>query len=109
MDTPKKIKEAQKIVELIKNKKPFIFSGDFNSHPNTQVIKTISRLTPFMDKTNKPTWTKQPFSYKDFSETELRWKLDYVFTSKELECLNYQLVDINISDHLPVIVDFKLN
>lgn len=110
IDTVNKVKEAKKIVDIIEDKTPFILAGDFNSHPSTKVIETISRIVPYLDKKeNKSTWTKQPFSYKDFSENELRWKLDYVFASRELSCINYQLENISLSDHLPIIVDFKIN
>lgn len=108
IDTPNKIKEAKTISKIIRGKEPFIFAGDFNSHPDTEVIKILSQVASYLNQSNKPTWTKHPFSYEGFSETELKWKLDYVFASDDLKCTEYKIVDINYSDHLPIIVNFQI-
>ena len=31
------------------------------------------------------TWTTKHFSYNGFTETELNWKLDYIFTTKDIK------------------------
>lgn len=107
-DTEIKIKEAKKVSMIIKGKRPMIFAGDLNSYPGSKVINTISQEATYIDKQNRPTWTKHPFSYRGFNENKLNWKLDYVFISRELSCKEFRLVDVSYSDHLPIVVDFEL-
>ena len=54
------------------------------------------------------TWTTKPFSYNGFKETELKWKLDYIFTSRDIKVKERKLVDTKYSDHLPILIAFEL-
>ena len=40
-----------------------------------------------------------------FEEKELRWRLDYVFASKNIKVLSSQIIPTEWSDHLPVLVE----
>ena len=108
-DTPIKVKEAERIVKIIKEKRPIILAGDFNSHFKSEVIKKIDKEVSYIDKEHNPTWTKHPFSYKGFEETRLKWKLDYIFISKKMKCKNFKIIDTDISDHLPIVADIELD
>lgn len=108
-DTPIKVKEAEKVIEIIKDKQPMIIAGDFNSHFKSEVIKKIDKEVLYIDREHNPTWTKHPFSYKGFEETELKWKLDYIFISERLKCKSFKIIDTDISDHLPIVAELELN
>lgn len=45
---------------------------------------------------------------KSFEETELKWKLDYIFTSKDIKIKETKVVDTKYSDHLPILIVIKL-
>lgn len=107
-DNPKKIKEAKKIVDIIKDKKPTILAGDFNSTPNSEVIKTIDAQIKYLDREKRPTWTKHFFSKDGFEANTLNWKLDYIFLSKDLSHQDLDIIDTTLSDHLPMKVEISL-
>ena len=108
-DTPIKTKEAEKVIEIIKDKQPMIMAGDFNSHFKSEVIKKIGKKVSYIDKKHNPTWTKHTFCYKGFEETKLKWKLDYIFISEKLKCKSFKTIDTDISDHLPIVAEIELN
>jgi len=107
-DNPKKIEEAKKIVEIIKDKKPTILAGDFNSTPDSEVIRIIDAQIKYIDREKHPTWTKHPFSKDGFEANTLDWKLDYIFLSKDLSHQNLQIIDTDLSDHLPIKIEIIL-
>ena len=53
------------------------------------------------------TWWLRGFKAK---ERNIGWRIDYIFVSKELNCLlKHSFVpNLNISDHCPVVVDIEL-
>ena len=91
---------------LIPNKDKFIFLGDLNTTKGSKYIKKISNHLRYYNTQN--TWTTKPFSYMGFEEQNLNWKLDYVFTSKDLVCNNVSLIETIFSDHLPIIVELDI-
>lgn len=107
-DNPKKIEEAKKIVDIIKNRKPTILAGDFNSTPKSEVIRTIDAQIKYLDRKKYPTWTKHSFSKNGFETNTLNWKLDYIFLSEDLSHQNLEIVDTALSDHLPIKVEISL-
>ena len=107
-DNPKKIKEAEKIVDIISDKKPTILAGDFNSTPNSKTIKSIDTQIKYLDREKRPTWTKHPFSKDGFKANTLNWKLDYIFLSEDLSHQNLEIIDTALSDHLPMKVEINL-
>ena len=48
------------------------------------------------------------FDYKDFKETKLRWRLDYVFASKDIRVIRSKIIKTKFSDHLPILVEFEM-
>jgi len=97
LDTKKRLKQAEKILETIKGKKPLIIGGDFNGEPNSKVIKKIKNALNSVDYQNQPT-----FKFKGF-----QYKLDYIFHSAGLKVKSCQILETNASDHRPMIVEFE--
>lgn len=107
IDTPQRIEQSKKIKEFLSTQKGGkIVCGDFNLTLNTKSVKmleedlknlirefnierTRSRLNPFFGKSN----------FQKFA--------DYTFVSKEVEVKNFSVPDIEISDHLPMILQFS--
>ncbi len=103
-DTPRKKREADDLAKEIRSHdKRFIFTGDLNATPDTYTIKTISKhLKNAGPDLGQKTWTTKPFSYQGFEETKRNWRLDYVFTTKDLEVLSAEILETDYSDHLPI-------
>ncbi len=108
--TPNKKQETDRLVkELVKNKEKFIFTGDLNATPDSYTIKSISKILESAGPDfSKKSWATKPFSYKGFEESELNWRLDYVFATKDLKPVSAEVLQTEYSDHLPVFVSLEL-
>ena len=102
-ETELKDKEVNKLINIIKNKTNYIFTGDLNTIKTSKYINKLSEYYINHDTTN--TWTTKPFSYNGFEANELDYKLDYVFTSSDINIQNIKVIDTKYSDHLPVLCE----
>lgn len=103
--TERKQEETDKLVkELVKvGDKKLIFSGDLNAIPGSYTIEQVGGILQSAGpESDEKTWTTKPFSYQGFEETGLNWRLDYVFTSSELNVLSSVAEQTEFSDHLPI-------
>ncbi len=84
----------------------FIFTGDLNSIPNSFTVKSILTKTNLRNAGpdfDQKTWTTKPFNYHGFSENNLNWRIDYTFVSKDIKVVSSEIVDTDLSDHLPIL------
>ena len=102
-ETELKDKEVNKLINIIKNKTNYIFTGDLNTIKTSKYINKLSEYYINHDTTN--TWTTKPFSYNGFEANELDYKLDYVFTSSDINIQNIKVIDTKYSDHLPILCE----
>ena len=105
-----KIDETLKLIELFKNNpKNLIFTGDLNLSPESKSIKMIeNELQNCWPDFSQPTWTTKPFSFMGFAEDKLRWRLDYVFASRDIKVLSSEIISTERSDHLPILVKCEI-
>jgi len=102
--TPRKEQEADTLTAILKTKKQnFVFTGDLNATPGAPTINKVSEILnnigpDFAEKT----WTTKPFSYDGFEETELCWRLDYIFSTSDIKTISTEVVRTDYSDHLPI-------
>lgn len=110
LDTPARIKQSQKIIDFMKNKKgPRIIGGDFNLMPDTNSVKmfedagykNLIKEFDIKETRNKLTWDQ-------FPNDEKQHFADYLFVSKDVKVKNFQVPKVLISDHLPLILDFDI-
>ena len=86
----------------------FIFTGDLNLSPNAKSIRLIEKELKHCGPDYKePTWTTKPFSFMGFEETKLKWRLDYIFASKDVKIINSKIIKTRYSDHLPIILEIE--
>jgi endonuclease/exonuclease/phosphatase family metal-dependent hydrolase len=110
IEDKEKINEAKKLINFFKkNPKNLIFTGDLNLSPNTNSIRLIGeKLEHCGPDYKKPTWTTKPFSFMGFEETKLKWRLDYIFATKDIKVLSSKIVKTEYSDHLPILLEIEI-
>jgi endonuclease/exonuclease/phosphatase family metal-dependent hydrolase len=87
-----------------------ILMGDFNSHPDNPIIGKLDTMMKNADlKLTEPTWTIYPFEYQGFRETELRHRLDYIFTTPNMHAEDFRVEHSKGSDHLPISATIEVN
>lgn len=101
-DTEAKIEQSKKILELankVDGKK--IICGDFNMLPDTKSIQMLGSEYVDLIKEYGIESTRSSLYPK-----ELRYA-DYIFTDKNIIVNDFLVPDLNISDHLPLLLDFN--
>lgn len=108
IETPEKNMETDNLVKELGDDID-IFCGDLNATPDSYAIKCIAeRLHHSGPNFSEKSWTTKPFSYQGFEETELNWRLDYIFNSKRIKVAGANILKTNSSDHLPLKVVFDI-
>lgn len=99
--------EVGNLINFVKrNEKNYIFMGDLNFSKDSKYLKELENNLKYYDTLN--TWTTKPFSYHGFEEEKLNWKLDYVFSSKDINLSNIEVLNTKYSDHLPIYCEYIL-
>jgi hypothetical protein len=112
-DVPERINQSNVIIEFMKDKKgPKIIGGDFNLYPDTQSVKMFENagyrnlIKDFEIKN-----TRNEISWREFQEIQGFQKqhfADYVFVSEDVKVKNFEVPYMEISDHLPLILNFEV-
>ncbi|MBI4084959.1 MAG: endonuclease/exonuclease/phosphatase family protein [Candidatus Liptonbacteria bacterium] len=107
LDRPERLEQSRLIKEFaLKENNPVIICGDFNILPHTESVKAFEG--PFIDLIKKYgiSTTRSKISPWYGTSGELKFS-DYAFVSPEINVSNFQVPDVGISDHLPLIVEFN--
>jgi exonuclease III len=113
-DTPARVRQSEKIIDFCREiKEPKIIGGDFNLNPDTKSIKLFEEvgyknlIKEFGIKRtrNRLAWNQ----FKNEPGFVKQYFADYIFTSPEVKVKNFEVPDIEISDHLPLILDFSFD
>ncbi len=85
-------------------KEPLVIAGDFNYPYGRRKLEEILHTFHLKEATNNIYFTHQhKFLIKRFT---LKWKLDYVFY-RNLKLISNQKIDVNHSDHFPLLSEFE--
>lgn len=107
LDTDKRLMEARKVKDIIESKRGAkILVGDFNLLPKTQSIKIVeSYLKNLIKEFNikKTRSNLSPF----YGTSEFQKFADFTFVSNDINVKSFQVPDLPISDHLPMILEFS--
>lgn len=113
VDTPARIKQSERIIKSAKNMKcPVIIGGDFNLNPETRSVRMFEEkgfrnlIKEFGIKS-----TRNKISWSNFSKDpgfEKQYFADYCFISPEIRVKNFEVPYNEVSDHLPLILEFEI-
>ncbi len=111
LDTPARIKQSRKIIDFMKdNKGPKIIGGDFNLEPFTKSVKMFEQVGyRNLIKDFKIEETRNCLSWEQFPNEEKQHFADYIFVSPEVKVKNFEVPNVEISDHLPLVLDFSFD
>lgn len=91
---------AERLGMLLKEtENPVIFMGDLNTTPNSDIYCRIAELLCDCSEDNSLPLT--------FSSNEPKYKIDYIFRSRELKTSNIRTNAVEYSDHLPLTVTLE--
>lgn len=107
-DTDIRLKQSQIIIDFFKDKEGLkIFGGDFNLNPDTKSIKMIEDAGyRNLVKEYKIDSTRNRLSWEQFNNIQ-HWA-DYAFVSPGVRVTGFEVPKNEISDHLPLILDFEV-
>ncbi len=103
----KRTKEAcEQIVKLAAEvSHPSIICGDLNLFPNTESVKVLKdNFVSLVDEYNV---TRTRPKSNELSG-EKRNVVDYIFVSREIKPISFKVIDSDVSDHLPLLLEFSL-
>ena len=81
---------------------PYIIAGDFNDTPASYVV------TKMTDSLNNAFIKKGQWFGKTYNGKFPNFQIDYIATTKDIDIINYQIIEAKLSDHFPVRSDLKL-
>ncbi len=104
-DTPQRIEQSHKLRKHVeKFDHPQILAGDFNLLPDTQSLAIAKEGFRDLISEYKITSTRSKLYDKHVNPVLFA---DYIFTTKDLEVIQFKVLDDIVSDHLPLLLEIK--
>lgn len=96
-----RVKQAARLAELVSGASyPVIVCGDFNERSDAPAVRLLLDRTGLQDADSAlGRWT--------YPVNALEARIDYIFHSPSLVCREVSVIEIEASDHLPVVGEFK--
>lgn len=110
LDTSTRIKQSQAIIDFLKNKKGSkIIGGDFNLLPKTKSVNLFEQ-NGYLDLIKKFSIkdTRGKINKKIYQGSDIQYYADYCFISNNVKVKSFTVPNIEISDHLPLILEFEI-
>ena len=111
LDTPTRLRQSKVIINFFKDKHgPKIIGGDFNLLPETKSVQMFEEAGyKNLIKDYKIKTTRNMLAWGTLKKSEEKQCFaDYVFTSSDVKVKSFEVPDIKISDHLPLILSFEI-
>jgi len=101
-DTPERIFQSRRINEFMATlNTPKILCGDFNLKPDTESISLIEKGMNNLIKRYDINSTRSNLYQKEEKFA------DYIFTSPEIMVNSFEVLNDEVSDHLPLLLDYS--
>jgi endonuclease/exonuclease/phosphatase family metal-dependent hydrolase len=105
LDTPQRLEQSKKVKSLLeKEKGKKILIGDFNLYPETESIKILEEGMVNLIKTFNIKTTRVQDLKK---HGRIQYWADYALVSPGIKVKDFQVPYMEISDHLPMILEFS--
>jgi len=107
-DTERTIAQCKYVLNAAERKDiPTIIVGDFNLLPNTKSIQILNKkFRNLIDEYNIASTVPD---YDHGTESKKgKFVMDYIFVNDKIKVNNFEVFNTNISDHLPLILDFDI-
>ena len=95
--------QVESLLRLLPHERT-ILMGDFNAIPESSVIQKMGSTLTNTDPSFKPTWSAYPEGCSECLPQSMDIRLDYIFTTTDLETHSPEVGDSKGSDHLPISV-----
>lgn len=106
-DTPQRFKQSEMILDFIaKRNLPTVLAGDFNLSMSTQSISILEAKLSNLVKNFKLKTTRSSL-YNPYYRIHDEFA-DYVFTSKDITVNDFKSLSTEVSDHLPLYLEFDV-
>lgn len=97
--------QSEVILSYVRDDIPCIITGDFNLLPNTESINKINKkMTNLIEEYNIQ--STRPTFDDGLDRGDL--VCDYIFVNEKVRVNDFKVLNSNVSDHLPLILDFDL-
>lgn len=91
--------QINELTEMVNNiKTPIIVAGDFNNFDGAKELNNLIKNTRLKK-------IKETFTYPAFHPDKI---IDHILISSEIKIKSYEVLKLKLSDHLPVMIDFKI-
>lgn len=109
LDNPERLEQSLKLKEFaLKENNPVVICGDFNILPEAESITMLEDKFTNLVRKFEIAGTRSNIHLRKWGADPIYHKFsDYAFVSPELEVIGFTVPDIEISDHLPLIVEFR--
>mgnify|MGYP001593384023 CR=1 FL=1 len=110
LDTPARLRQSKLIIDFLENKPGLkIIGGDFNLLLETRSVGMFEEagyrnLIKEFDIKD----TRGKLSHRQFTQKDIQYFADYVFISPNVKVKSFSVPNIEVSDHLPLILDFEV-
>lgn len=101
-DTPERIRQSTRLVQLLRSfREPTVLCGDLNLDLATESIRILERRYRNLVREYRIPTTRSPLAPPSKGKFA-----DYVFVSPRMVVNEFRTVDVVVSDHLPLSVQF---
>lgn len=105
---PSKMRDIQfnnllKALSMKQSNNSTILLGDFNSQPDSEVIKNLEKKLINTDK--DPSRTT---AFDDDEHGKFQFRKDYIFVSPDIKVKSFRILAADASDHLPIMAEIEL-
>jgi endonuclease/exonuclease/phosphatase family metal-dependent hydrolase len=107
-DTPERIEQSKKIKDFADNSEPVIVCGDFNLHPDTESIRILAEGRRDLIREFAISDTRGPVNRRKHPDDPQMFA-DYMFVPLDLKVNSFEVPTVEISDHLPMILEFEIS
>lgn len=108
-DTPDRLRQAQGLIDFFATKPGAkVIGGDFNVFPTNPSLQ-LFRQKGYQDLIHdyNITNTRNRLVWDRYPENDRQYYSDYVFVSNDLLINSFTVPNIEVSDHLPLILNFS--